>query len=164
MKKIYLVRHAKSSPATKNQQDFDRTINERGESDLELIANALEKRKAKIDLVVCSSATRTSQTAEVLSRLLSVPTDKIEFTKDLYLTNVKEHVKQIRKTKHKVENLMVVGHNPTITLLANELSGAFIDSMPTASIVTILFNDDSWKAVGTIKGKMAHFDFPKKFK
>ncbi len=164
MKKIYLVRHAKSSPATKNQRDFDRTINERGETDIELVGKALEKRKAKIDLVLCSSATRTTQTAKALAEKLSVPTDKIVFTDDLYLTNVKEHVKQIRKTNQKVDNLMVVGHNPTITLLANELSGAFIDSMPTGSIVTIVFNDNSWKAVGTIKGKMAHFDFPKKFK
>ena len=164
MKKIYLVRHAKSSQAGEGESDFDRGLNERAYTDIPIMAKVMKKRNIKPELIISSDAKRTIHTTKLLIKELGLDAVKTKYSNKLYLTSVAEYIKKIRKTDSEYNELMIVGHNPTITDLANELTGSFIDNMPTTGVVTILFKDNSWKAVGTIKGKMAHFDFPKKFK
>lgn len=164
MKKIYLVRHAKSSQAEEGESDFNRDLNERAFTDIPIMAKVMKKRNVKPELIISSDAKRTTETTKLLIKELDLNSVKTTFSNKLYLTSVADYIKKIRKVDSEYNELMVVGHNPTITDLANELTGSFIDNMPTTGMVTILFKDNSWKAVGTIKGKMAHFDFPKKFK
>jgi phosphohistidine phosphatase len=159
-----LVRHAKSSQANDGERDFDRPLNDRGYTDAPLMAKVLIKRKIKPELILASDAKRTSETAQILAKELDIENSLINYSNKLYLSSVKDYIKKIRKTDSDIKELMVIGHNPVVTELANELTGSFIDNMPTSGVVSIHFKDDSWKAVGTIKGKMAHFDFPKKFK
>lgn len=164
MKTLFLVRHAKSSSAEKNQEDFDRPLNARGEGDASIIGQVLKKRKVKPERVLCSTSKRTRETVALLKDFLSLNDEDIHFVDELYLTSPRHYIQQIRSMSNDVNQLMVIGHNPTVTELANDLTGAFIDKVPTTGVVTIKYKDDSWKAVGAVSGKLVQFDFPKKFK
>tara|TARA_Y100000782_G_C10185078_1_gene266033 strand:+ start:1974 stop:2477 length:504 start_codon:yes stop_codon:yes gene_type:complete len=164
MKRVYLVRHAKSSREDSRLNDFERPLNERGESDAALMAEVLKKRKIHPDKIICSSSKRTLQTAHIFAKILGYKKEDIRVTDKLYLTPTKDYIKKIQQLNPDFESVLIIGHNPSLTELANDLSGSFIDNIPTCGIVSILYKDDGWGAVGRLHGKMSNFDFPKKYK
>jgi phosphohistidine phosphatase len=59
--------------------------------------------------------------------------------------------------------VFLIGHNPDITSLGNQLSDMFIDNIPTTGILCIDFEFDSWRNILTQSGKLRFFEYPKKY-
>ena len=68
MKKLFLIRHAKSSWEDFNLDDFDRPLNNRGEKDAPFMGKLLKKKKPKPDLIISSPALRTKLTAQIMAK------------------------------------------------------------------------------------------------
>jgi phosphohistidine phosphatase len=56
---------------------------------------------------------------------------------------------------------MLVGHNPSLTDLANNLTGGVTDNLPTCGVVRMTYEVDDWKEVGQSQAKLILFDYPK---
>src|SRR5262249_35197097 len=119
-----LLRHAKSSWADPGEPDHDRPLNERGRESARQIGAVLRRDGLIPDLVLCSSARRTCETAA----LLDLPdTTTLEIDHDLYVTSPDVVLALMAKTPDAVETLMVVGHNPTTQTVALALAGSDTD-------------------------------------
>ncbi len=159
MKKLFLVRHAKSDWNNATLKDIERPLNERGYSN----ANAISQRLTEApDLMVTSPAVRAASTALIFARNLNYNANAILIKKELYETSVKDYLSMIRKTDNACQSLMLFAHNPIISELAYALTGDLPMEMPTCCIAGIQFNTYTWKDLKVKSGKLILFDYPKK--
>lgn len=148
MKKLILVRHAKSSWKF-NVIDHERPLTHRGVSDSKLIAVALKKSQITPNLVMVSDATRTKQTAALVLSPLNINQDHIVFNHELYDFEGRLLTKVIKQCDSKINTLMVFCHNHALTHFVNTYGSLQIDHVPTCGVVTINFNIDHWGDINT---------------
>lgn len=162
MKRLTLVRHAKSDWSLPGQNDWDRPLNRRGQRDAPEMARRLRSRRLKPDLILSSPAVRALTTAAVMARELNVPAAHVIQDERLYLASAADLVAVVRELGGEAQHLMVFGHNPGITDCANQLSaGDQIDNLPTCGVFTAQFAVASWRELGAHSGRDAEFDYPK---
>ncbi len=162
MKTIYLVRHAKSSWNFPDLSDFDRPLNKRGKKNAPEMGKRLESRDIKPDLLVASPANRAYNTALAIAHEIGYPSDKIEQNRDIYHASEAALLSVIQQINDESNSLMLFGHNPGFTDLANILGNDWIDNIPTAGIVCIEFNTNQWSEISPKTGVTKWFDYPKK--
>ncbi len=163
MKKLFIVRHAKSSWDNPKLDDYDRPLNKRGKRNAPEMGKRLAQKNIKPDLIISSPAKRAASTAKRIAREISYPVDKIIKNDRIYHGSNSEVIDVIRNVKDSVNTLMIFGHNPGFTDLANYLSGSNIYNIPTCGVVEIDFNINTWKDIDRNGGDLIEFDYPKKF-
>ena len=92
---LTLVRHAKSSSKTEGQPDHDRPLNDRGNHDAPIMAKRLVERDCIPDLILCSSAKRTQETAAYFTEVFGFGEDKLWVSKSLYLCTPETMLEQL---------------------------------------------------------------------
>lgn len=164
MKKLYLVRHAKSSWEFSELTDYERPLNKRGKKDAPLMGKVFNEIGIIPDLIVSSPAVRAFTTARTIAELINYPIEKIQTSEIIYEVGTKEFFEFIKSTNDNVNSLMVFGHNPSLTLLSNYLSDKYIDNIPTCGMTEIEFSVEQWEKIKPSSGILKSFEFPKKHK
>jgi phosphohistidine phosphatase len=161
MKRLYLIRHAKSSWSEPGLDDFHRHLNHRGNNDAPAMAKRLAGAGIRPDLIVASPATRAKKTAQFMAEGTGYDQDAIQYDKNLYLGSISYHCQLIAGLFKQVDVLFLVGHNNTITELADHFCGQAFDNVPTCGVVALEYSGEDGcfdKAGG---GKLVFFWFPK---
>jgi phosphohistidine phosphatase len=165
MKKLYLVRHAKSSWDNVEMDDFNRPLNERGEKDAPHMAKLLKHRDVVPDRMITSPANRALSTCLLFAKTLGFDKKRITSDQKLYHAGPDTIIKVLASLgEHKSgdeEIVLLFGHNPGITEFTNDLLNVSIDNIPTCGVVEATLNIDSWKEISFGCGKMDSFDYPK---
>ena len=164
MKRLTLIRHAKSSWSEAGLADFDRPLNERGQRDAPRMGKRLRKHGLSPDLMVSSPAKRALTTAQTIAQAIAYPNDTIYKLDAIYEASLATLLNVVRQLDDSHSDVVLFGHNPGITVLANFLAGAHIDNVPTCGVVTIELAVDSWSNVERDCGQLLNFDYPKKHK
>lgn len=159
-KTLYLLRHAKSSHAEPSLNDYDRPLKKKGMRDAAMIGELLREKKIKIDLILSSSARRTVETVEFLTKEMAYKGD-IKEEKGVYRCVPSTLRKIISQLDDKYQHIMIVGHNPAMTEVTNQLGDTSIKKMPTCALSSIVFNTDSWAEVAKQKGDLQFYTYPK---
>lgn len=162
MRRLLICRHAKSSWRETDLRDFDRPLNQRGERDAPEMGRRLATRGLQPDLICASPAVRALTTAQLYAHVLCYPLQQIRTHPGQYAASVPMLLQQIQEIDDAVGLLMLVGHNPESTALANVLGALMIDNIPTSGIVALEFAVDSWRQVEPGTGSLLFFDYPKK--
>ena len=162
MKKIYLIRHAKSSWKDENVDDFERPLNSRGKRDVIFMGRRLKMFDVKPDLIYTSPAKRAEKTAKEIAREIDYEKKKIKTVDALYEGSYENYLELIHTTDDKYTSLFIIAHNPTITEVGERLSGAILSNIPTCAIVCISFDVESFKEIVEESGHILFFDYPKK--
>lgn len=162
MKNLILLRHAKSSWKNPSLSDFDRPLNKRGIKDAPAMAELVRKKNIPLDLILSSTAKRTSETTKTFVKILDYK-NEILFLDDLYLASSKTILSKIHLINEVYKNILVVCHNPGITDLTNYIGDTIIDNIPTTGIAGFTF-DDKWKNLSNNYCKLLFFEYPKKLK
>jgi len=163
MKRLYLIRHAKSSWADHHLSDFDRPLSNRGRRDAPKIGEVLKSKKVKPDLVISSTAKRALNTAKILVNMLDYPIENITESSTIYEATTQNILNVINDIDDENNSVMLFGHNPGFTVLANLLGDKYIDNMPTCAVAELELNVSSWKDVQSDSGKLVGFEYPKKY-
>ena len=162
MKTLYAARHAKSSWGHANLTDHDRPLNERGERTGPEMAERLRARGIGLDRLVCSSARRARETAQFFVDALGLPSGCMRVEPALYGAGVDDWVRLIRALDDSWTRVMMVGHNPTLTELANGWGRMDIANVPTSGVIACSYTGTGWSTFGEDPGELAlGFDFPK---
>lgn len=165
MKKLYLIRHAKSSWDNLAIDDFQRPLNGRGIKDAPRMGKRLKERSLTADLVLSSPAKRALDTCLIITKILGFSKEKINTDKRLYHASEEELLRIIRELKDhpndEEENVLLFGHNPGLTNFANQLLNEHIQNIPTTGIVAASLSIKKWQEVDWGCGKLLFFDFPK---
>ena len=163
MRRLTLVRHAKSDWSLPGQQDWDRPLNKRGQRDAPEMARRLRSRRLRPDLVLTSPAVRAITTATIMTRELGVSAQKVQQDERLYLASPKDMLAVIRELGERARHLMVVGHNPGITEFADRISSEReVDNLPTCAVYSLQFEIAAWSELEWDTGVDAELDYPKR--
>jgi phosphohistidine phosphatase len=158
---LILIRHTKSNWGDFSEPDFDRPIKKDRIDDAKNMASALKDLGLAPDLIICSPAKRTRQTAEYFCDKLNYDFDKIQFDKRIYECTAEDILQVIRETDDDVKTLVVIGHNPSLTHLANMFIENSIDEIPTTGVVWLEFAIKNWEIYKLTPCKLKAFLTPK---
>ncbi len=162
MKTLLLVRHAKSSWKDPTLADCDRPLNNRGMRDAPRMGRRLADRQVRLDLMVSSPALRAMSTAQAIAAEIGYPAKDIVVEQSVYHGGAVDLLRLVHQLDDAVNCAMLLGHNPELTTLVNQLARCSIDNVPTCGIAEITFAATSWREIGEIGGQLVEFDYPKK--
>lgn len=159
MKKLTLIRHAKSS-WNNPINDFKRPIIEEGIQKTIKVATETKNLFNDKSLIWVSSAERTKQTAKLFLSIWGENSEmQIQFKDDLYTFDLNQLEKIVKSCPNGYKNLILFGHNGAITDFVNKFGDIFIDNVPTSGFVSIIFETNDWSTIG--KGKTDKIIFPR---
>lgn len=162
MLRLILLRHGKSDWDDPRLDDFHRPLAPRGLRDVPEMGRRLARRAQVPDLIISSSAVRAISTARAVARELDYREDRIVEEARLYHAAPGTMLSIIGGAPAAAGTLMVVGHNPGMTELANMLDKVRIDNMPTAGMLCVEFTAADWESIEPAAARFAWFDYPKK--
>jgi len=161
-KTLYLMRHAKSS-WKKPLPDHERPLNRRGKEAAERIGRALVCRHLLPELILSSDAKRARATAKRVLRAFE-PDHRPALRLDpaLYEADAGDILQEISQTDETLCKLMVIGHNPGISALAQLLTGdTSPEWLPTGAVVGMKIEGKRWKEIEPGDGKLFLRLFPR---
>ena len=158
-KKLFIIRHAKSSWRDLTLDDFDRTLNKRGKSDAPMMGKRLKEKNILPDLIISSSAKRTELTAKKIAKNVKYKKE-IVYTKELYESSISAMCNILTKIDDENNIVFLVGHNTGINAYVQEYIN-LQENVPTSGVVEIEFDCDKWSEISTTNAKLLSFDYPK---
>jgi phosphohistidine phosphatase len=175
MRRLMLLRHAKTEHEAPSGRDEDRRLDNRGRGDAAEIGSWIGRNPPFPGLVLVSPAVRALQTWEIAWEAMKeqVAEPVVELLPELYGADVSELLEVIHNASATdPKRLMLVGHNPGMHELAIALAGhgdaagrgALADNLPTAGLAIFDFDIDDWTDVAVRRGKLALFVSPKLIK
>lgn len=129
MRVLHLLRHAKSVPGDGDSEDRLRPLSRRGREDARLVAASLPAAVGALDLVLCSPALRTRETASLVLAGFAAP-PPVLYEDELYLAPVSALMRRLRRLDEATRAVLVIGHNPGLHELALALAAAASPSYP----------------------------------
>lgn len=168
MKKLYLFRHCKAAEPSADTGDRDRPLSWRGPGDAAAVGAGLAELGTAPELVLCSSARRAVETAELAVRAFDAP-PPIEPEEGLYTATPGDVLARVQSLDDDLGSVMVVGHAPTLADLALQLAGggdpAFLDAMaqkfPAGAVAGLEFDTGRWAGLAPGGGNLTLFLNPK---
>jgi len=159
MKTLFLMRHAKSDWNAEYGSDHDRPLNERGLWSARAIGEALAADDAVPELVITSTAVRARSTAQ-LAADAGGWTSEIVLDPRLYGSGADTVVSVAAETPTGVDRLMLVGHQPTWSMVVSALTGEQVE-MKTAMVAVIGLDIDDWANIGSAPGRVEQVYHPR---
>lgn len=161
MKRLVLLRHAKSSWDVPDLADRERPLAKRGERDAPAIARRLREHLDPPARIATSPAARALRTAQLFADAFDMPPSSIEVAPELYLAEPVEYLRVAARTSDAHASLMLVGHNPGLTELVNLVLPPFaLDHLPTAGLVVLDFAADVWTRIERAQPRLVYYDYP----
>ena len=164
MIQLCLFRHAKSSWDDPRLADEERPLTPKGIARAIKVSKYLAGQGFHPDLLVSSPAVRAYYTAMLAARELGYPAERIVIAREIYEGPADRVLDLIYGTDNKVASLMIFGHNPTITDLANLFLRPGIPDMQTSAAVGINFEASGWEEIMRVPAIKAFHVYPAKLK
>jgi phosphohistidine phosphatase len=179
MRRLLLLRHAKTEHDAPSGRDQDRRLDERGRLDAAAIGTWVGKHPPLPDAVLVSTAVRARQTWEIARDAMKdaareqAPQPHVEWLDEIYGAETAQLLRIVRMAAATdPARLMLVGHNPGMHELALMLAGdgdaaarkSLEDNLPTAGLAILDFAIDDWNEVAFRRGKLVRFTSPKLLK
>jgi phosphohistidine phosphatase len=142
MKTLLILRHAKSSWAAPGLSDHDRPLNDRGKRDAPRMGQLLLDENLTPGLILSSTAKRARKTASLVAKSCGYSREVNELA-DLYLAGPQSYFEALQFVDNGFDRVLVVGHNPGMEDLVQELVGEF-HRMPTAALAHVELEIDAW--------------------
>jgi len=144
-RQLLILRHAKSSWADEHADDWERPLNERGERDAPRVGALLRQLSLLPDLIVTSDAVRAERTARAVAGGAEY-LGKIVLSPELYHANPDAIIDVVRAFPDTAPSVMIVGHNPGLQDLVEQLTGQSVE-LPTATLVHLELPVKHWRDV-----------------
>lgn len=160
IKTLYIMRHAKASWDYPELPDYDRPLTESGMINSKKIATELQNRNVSVELIICSYAKRSHDTARIIATGINYPVEQIEVCNDIYEGDTDDFFKLIFQVNDDITSLMIVGHNPTVTQFVNLFVKTRIDILPTSGLFSLNFETENWLDITKSRVKTGFYLFP----
>ena len=168
MKRLGVLRHAKSSWDHPDLEDFDRPLNDRGWKAARKIGSALASRGFDFDRILASTAARVRETIAGVGEKFDLR-EPVQFEPRIYLADVEQLLEIVRELPQSVHRALLVGHNPGLGQLLSLLA---IDSevpryrsiarnFPTGAFALVELPQDRWQEIEPGSGRIIELILPK---
>ena len=169
MKKLYLMRHAKSSWDDPRLEDHERPLTSRGRKAALRMGEHLAEVKVTPEVVLVTSAVRARETVEQLRSSLP-PEAEVKVEPRLYSASGADLLRRIKRLSPRAGSVLIVGHNPAIQELTLELAGRgdalerAAKKFPTAAVAVLEARVQRWADLAPGKARLVDFVRPKDLK
>lgn len=168
MKKLILLRHAKSSWNDPTLDDHDRPLNARGKASAPVIAEWLDHRAHLPDVVLSSSSKRTRQTVKRMQKAVPKLPDPI-IDPALYHASPSAMCERLAQLPSTAQSVMLVGHQPGLGSLVRKLSDGLetrrckraFEHFPTAAAAILEVDIDDWADLDFARARFIDFASPR---
>jgi phosphohistidine phosphatase len=162
-RRLHLLRHAKSSWDDAMQSDHDRPLAPRGRRAVKLLREYVDEHDIAPQLVLCSSARRTVETARAVGT-----GGELSLEPRLYGASAEELLRRLHGLDQALDEVMVVGHNPALQMLILKLVADTRNAdlaeirrkFPTGAMVTLDF-DGAWADLSPASAQLIGYVRPK---
>lgn len=161
MKELLLIRHAKSNWNNASMDDFDRPLNDRGNSDAPRMAKILSARGIHVDVIISSTANRALTTAGYFAKEQGIKKINIMALDKLYHAPSHVYYDILDDLDDDFKSAAIFAHNPGITDFVNSLSETTIDNMPTCGIFAVKIQIKKWSEFRDAEKNFWFFESPK---
>ena len=167
MRRLMLMRHAKTERAEPGERDRDRKLTKRGRSDAPVIAAYMAHHGLVPDLALVSPAARTQETwALVAPAFAKAP--RVMKDERIYDASPERLFNVIAQTRG-AHSLLVIGHNPSLHDVAMQLIATgdaevrerAAEKLPTSGLVVIDCPIDDWSHLHPRSGRLERFITPR---
>jgi len=141
-----------------SSDDFFLTLTHQGEEEALCVAKKLSAKGVKADLIVSSPSLRTETTSMILANELKIE-KSIMYNEVLYQGYLEELIESVNFTFHTIDTLILVGHNPLISNLANHFVG-YKEKLKMGVVLEIEFNTSSWVDIEPSNAKLIEIIAP----
>lgn len=159
MKKLLLLRHAKSSWDDPVLADFDRPLNGRGRRAAPLIGKFIRERRLRPDLIISSPAQRARETIALVLEASGLETE-LRYDERIYEAPAGRLVEVLESVEDDRQEVMLVGHNPGFENLLAHLTGES-RRVPTGALARILLDAENWAEAVARGGRLEWLVKPK---
>lgn len=143
MKQLFLLRHGEAGFS--DGSDFQRRLTKKGIDNLERMGNILSDRSIVVDIMYCSSAQRTIETADLIKNFISVKEEI--FTREIYDGDLNHLLTILEKTPISANSCLLVGHNPTISLLLAHLTQEYYLGLQPGMMAALNLEISQWHMI-----------------
>jgi phosphohistidine phosphatase len=150
MKTLLILRHAKSSWKDEALPDHDRPLNKRGKEDAPRIGKLLHDEDLVPDLILSSDARRARSTAELVIEESHYEGEVI-YSRDLYAAEAEACIEALAQMGGDAACVMIVGHNPGLEELLQDLTGEYLP-LPTAALAQVSLSINHWSELAGDQG------------
>ncbi|WP_119844166.1 histidine phosphatase family protein [Reichenbachiella sp. MSK19-1] len=161
IKRLIIVRHAKSSWDDASLTDHDRPLAKRGMRDAPRMAEYLCRYLDRPDMVLTSTAIRARQTADYFTQALGTLPHQVRETSALFHAGPSEISAVLSQLPPSTQSVMLFGHNPGFTDFVNQLTAENIENIPTCGVAVISLQLGDWQDVRSATGQLEHYFYPK---
>ncbi len=161
-RKLFIIRHGKSSWDHQGLDDIDRPLSERGILNAEEMAKRLAQKGLIPELLISSPASRALNTALIMARFWMLKPSALQIHEPLYDAYSSNIEKVVSGIPPEVKSVAIFGHNPSWTAYANQFLSSPLDNLPTAGVVVVTLESNNWRGLGWHQVKATHVDYPKK--
>jgi len=167
MRRLMLLRHAKTERAEPGMRDRDRKLTKRGRADAPVIGAYMAHHGLLPDLALVSPVTRAQETWALIAPAFA-KTPRVMRDERIYNVSPERLISVIGETRG-ARSLLVVGHNPSLHDVAVQLIAAgdvearerVSEKLPTSGLVVIEFSIDDWSKLHSRSGRLEHFVTPR---
>lgn len=138
------MRHGKSSWEY-DVSDKERPLKPRGIKDSTLIGKAFMRSNITINSIYSSPANRAYSTCKIFTKTIGFSLNKVKISDDLYDFGGHDVIDFVKSLSDDKKSVMIFGHNHAFTSISNIFGNKFIENLPTAGLVVINFDINSWK-------------------
>ena len=161
-RKLFIIRHGKSTCDSEGVDDIDRPLAERGFRNAKDMATRLSESGLVPELILASPANRALTTATIMAGIWEMESHLLQIHDSLYMAYLSEIEQVVSGVPGEVRSLALFGHNPSFTMYANEFLDEPLDNLPTAGVVIVTLESDGWNGIGRSDVKETFVDTPKR--
>ncbi|WP_296705927.1 phosphohistidine phosphatase SixA [Algoriphagus sp.] len=148
MKQLFLLRHGEAGFS--EGTDFQRQLTQKGIERLNRMGSGLKSRSLSVDLMYCSTARRTMETASIIHDYITIKEEI--FIKEIYGGNLGDLIHLLENIPIQVNSCLIIGHNPILSLLVANLSGESYINLQPGMLAHLELEIDDWRMVGFDSG------------
>lgn len=164
MKEIHLIRHSKSDWSDTHLKDKERPLSKRGRKNARFLGKYVKKVSFVADVALVSPSIRTSETWKILQGFQNITKD-IKIISEIYEAEYSDLLRILRGLSSKINNVVLIGHNPGMEDLANYLllgnnTDTLFEKFPTSSFISLVTDQKDWADLGRQSCRLKRFWIP----
>lgn len=161
MKKLVLIRHAKSEESNAGTKDFDRSLNPRGFSDAPKMGLRLKELGETPQFVISSPAERARLTAQFVLEQVGFESDNIHWEEEVYEASARVLMNIVNGISEEYDTVWMFGHNPGFTYLAEYLTSEAFGNIHTCGVFAMTFEVEKWAEISQHTATKKFYIYPK---
>ncbi|NMM50052.1 SixA phosphatase family protein [Marinigracilibium pacificum] len=147
MKKLVLIRHGQAQEASSDEKDIDRILTGKGFADVNRLGRVLASKSLTPDVIVSSNAERAALTSNIIAEGVKYDINQIRHNDVLYNASVRNMLDVVNSFREAWKTVFVIGHNPSLSYLAEYLSNAEIGNVSPGGAVVLRAEVEFWNEI-----------------